>query len=64
MIDNKYTKMANMIREKMAIEGEKIINNFSGTKEDKEEITKFIKNRCEALNKMNDKLLVQNFFRV
>ena len=64
MIDNKYTKMANMIREKMAMEGEKIINNFTGTEEDKEEITKFIKNRCEALNKMNDKLLVQNFFRV
>ena len=64
MIDNKYTKMANMIREKMVMEGEKIINNFTGTEEDKEEITKFIKNRCEALNKMNDKLLVQNFFRV
>ena len=64
MIDNKYTKMANMIREKMAMEGEKIINNFTGTEKDKEEITKFIKNRCEALNKMNDKLLVQNFFRV
>ena len=64
MIDNKYTKMANMIREKMAMEGEKIINNFTGAEEDKEEITKFIKNRCEALNKMNDKLLVQNFFRV
>lgn len=64
MIDNKYTKMANMIREKMTMEGEKIINNFTGTEEDKKEITKFIKNRCEALNKMNDKLLVQNFFRV
>lgn len=64
MIDNKYTKMANMIREKMIMEGEKIISNFTGTEEDKKEITKFIKNRCEALNKMNDKLLVQNFFRV